>query len=306
MITQVPLPPSTGYLSNYVNVGDISNRGIELSTRGTVISTKYGLKWDLFGTYTHNVNNVESLNGGVTQIAVGNTFQGMSIVAAVGHPYGTFYAADITYWNGHAVVDPNTGLPVPTSKPVLKGSFQPKFVASWGTDLTYKGLKLHVLFTTKQGGVFYDQNKSLMDFVGSSTETTTNNRNPYVWANSVYQVGSTNNYLPNTTKFLPYNYWTSEEGQNVLPAQMLVNATYIRLQELALSYKIPQKYYKNSLFGGLEAGIFGNNLLLWTAKSNQYDDPEEFSSGATGNAQGFNYSARPSVRNYGAFLKVTF
>ncbi len=305
LITAVPLPPSSGFTSNYINVGDISNKGEELSIRGTPISTKWGLKWDLFGTYTHNVNNVESLTGNVSQITLGG-FSGMSIVAATGHPYGSFYAADIQYWNGHAVVDATTGMPVPTSKPVLKGSYLPKFQASWGTDLSYKGIKLHLLFTTKQGGQFYSQNKSLMDFVGSAQETTTNNRNPYVWANSVYQVGNTNNYLPNTTKFLPYNYWVTEAGQGVLPAQMLVNASYIRLQEMALSYKIPQKYYKNSLFGSLEAGIYGNNLLLWTAESNKYDDPEQQSMGASGNGQGFNFSARPSLRNYGAFLKVTF
>jgi TonB-linked SusC/RagA family outer membrane protein len=312
LITAVPLPPSSGYLSNYVNVGNISNKGIEVSLRGTPISTKYGLKWTLFGTYTHNVNNVESLNGNVEQTTLGG-FSGMSIVAAVGHPYGTFYASDITYRNGQAVVDATTGLPIPTAKPVLRGSFQPKFLASWGTEVTYKGIKLYALFTTKQGGQFYSQNKSFMDFVGSAKETTTNNRNPYVWENSVYQVGTTNNYQQNAAgsvygavKFLPYNYWTTEAGANVLPAQMLVNATYIRLQEMALSYKIPQKYYQNTFFGSLEGGIFGNNLILWTAKSNKYDDPEATSAGATGNGQGFNFSARPTLRNYGAFLKVTF
>jgi len=306
LITAIPVPPSTGYSSEYTNVGDISNKGEELSIRGTPISTKYGLKWDIFGTYTHNVNDVESLNGGVSQLAVGSTFQGMAIVAAVGHPYGTFYASDITYWNGHAVVDPTTGLPVPTSKPVLRGSFLPKFQASWGTDLSYKGLKLHALFVTKQGGQFYSENKALMDFLGSAPETVANNRNPYVWQNSVYQVGTTNNYLPNTTKFSPYNYYANEIGQNDLPAQALVNASYIKLQELSLGYKIPQKYYKNTIFGSLEAGLFGNNLILWTAKSNKYDDPEETSSGAIGNAQGFNYNARPSLRNYGAYIKVMF
>ena len=305
LITQVPLPPSTGYTANWVNVGDISNSGEELAIRGTPISTKWGLKWDLFGTYTHNVNVVESLNGGVSQITVGG-FQGMAIVAAVGHPYGTFYASDISYYNGHAIVNQQTGLPVPTAKPVLEGSYLPKFQASWGTDLSYKGLKLHVLFTTKQGGQFYSQDKNLMDFVGSSQETTTNNRNPYVWANSVYQVGTTNNYVTNTTKFLPYTYWTTEATNGNLAGQDLVNASFIKLQEVALGYKIPQKYYKNSLFGSLEAGMFGNNLVLWAAKSNKYDDPEASSVGATSNGQGFNFSARPSLRNYGAYLKVTF
>jgi len=307
LITQVPVPPSTGYIANYINVGDISNSGEELTIRGTPISTKWGLKWDLFGTYTHNVSDVESLTGGVNQIALqGGGFSGMEIVAAVGHPYGTFYASDITYWNGHPVVDAGTGLPVPTSKPVLLGSYQPKFQASWGTNVSYKNITLHMLFVTKQGGEFYSENKALLDFDGNSLESTTNNRNPLVWANSVNQVGTTGNYVTNTTKYSPYNYWEGMVGQNALPAQNLVNASYVKLQEAALSYKIPQKYYSKTMFGSIEAGIFGNNLFIWTAKSNKYDDPEETSVGAVGNAQGFNFNARPSLRNYGATLKFTF
>jgi len=302
------LPPSTGFQFNYENVGDITNKGEEFTLRGTPISTKYGLKWDVFGTYTHNENKVVSLTGGVDNVVLGG-IQGMTVVAAVGHPFGTFYANDIQYvmYNGHAsvLVDQYTGLPVATKKPIYEGSFQPKFQASWGTDLTYKGIKLHVLFVTKQGGQYFSENKLLMDFLGSSQETTVNSRNPYVWANSVNEVGSTGVYVPNTTKFLPYNYWVNTEGQN-LPGQGLVNASYVKLQEAALSYKIPQKYYMHSPFGSLEAGIFGNNLLIWTPKSNHYDDPEAVSVGATGNDQGFNFTARPSLRNYGAFLKVTF
>ena len=320
LITSIPLPPSTGYLSQYSNVGDISNKGIELSMRGTPISTKWGLKWDLFGTYTHNVNNVESLTGNVTQVTVGG-FSGMAIVAAVGHPFGTFYAADISYeydpktgW--HPIVDASNGLPVPTKKPVFLGSFQPKFSASWGSEVSYKGLKLHFLFVTKQGGQFYSQNKNLMEFVGSAPETIANNRNPAYWSNSVYVAAGTgvttpptyinNNAANSGAKYVPYNYWVNEVGQNQLPAQDLVDASFIKLQELSLSYKIPTKYYSKSPFGGLEAGLFGNNLILWTPRSNKYDDPEEYSTGATANGQGFNFSARPSLRNYGAFVKVTF
>lgn len=319
LISQVTLPPSTGYGSQYINVGEVSNKGEELSIRGTPISTKWGLKWDLFGTYTHNVNDVVSLNSGGSQVVIGG-LQGMEEVAAVGHPLGTFYASNISYEHDatgwHPIVDPGTGLPVPTAKPVFLGSYQPKFQASWGTDLSYKGIKLHVLFATKQGGQFYDQNKELMDFVGSAQETTTNNRNPLYWPNSVYvQPGTgvtspavyvTNNAANSGAKYLPYNYWVTQVGQGNLPAQNLVNASYVKLQEVAISYKIPSKYYSKSPFGSLEAGVFGNNLILWTPKSNKFDDPEENTTGAISNVQGFNFSANPSLRNYGVFAKVTF
>ena len=303
LITQAPLPPSTGLGFHYINIGDISNKGIELSARGTPIKTHWGLTWELFGTYTHNKNNVEHLGGGLDNATMGG-YNGLAIVAAIGHPLGTFYGNDIAYYQGHAVVDQTTGLPVATTKAVYKGSYQPRFIASWGTDLSWKGLKLHAVFTCKQGGQFFSRTKMNTDFNGTSQETTVNGRNPYVWNNSVYQVGNTGNYVKNTQAFSPYNYYTNVE--NNVPAQGLIDAGFVRLQEASLSYRIPAKLYKRSPFGSLEASVFGTNLILWTSKSNKYNDPEETSAGATGNGQGFNFTANPSLRNYGISLKATF
>lgn len=309
LIVPVPVPASSGFGFNYANIGDVSNNGVELAMRGTPINTRWGLKWELFGTFTKNKNTVENINSGVENIVLGG-FNGMQIVAAEGRPLGSFYASDISYWQDprtgswHAVVDPATGLPVATSNPVYKGSYQPKFMASWGTDLSYKGIRLHALFVTKQGGKFYSQNKMNMDENGTSEATTVNGRNPYVWENSVYQVAGTNIYLPNTTRFSPYEYYQVQQSQYA--AQGILNASYVRLQELSISYQIPQRYYERSPFGALEAGFYGNNLALWTAKENRYDDPEATSAGAMGNGQGFNYIARPVMRNYGVFVKVNF
>lgn len=303
LITAAPLPPSSGLGFQYLNVGDISNKGIELSMRGTPIKTQWGLNWDLFGTFTRNRNNVERLSGGLENVILGGT-NDMAIVAAVNHPLGTFFGNDIAYHEGKAIVDPITGNPVPTKKPVYKGSYQPRFITSWGTDLSWKGLKLHALFTCKQGGQFYSKTKSDLDFNGTSEASTVNNRNPYIWNNSVNQVGTTNNYVPNTKAYSPYDYFVNVQSK--LPGQFLIDAGFVRLQELSLSYRIPAKLYKRSPFGSLEAGLFGTNLILWTSKSNKYNDPEETSSGSASNAQGFNFTANPSQRNYGISLKATF
>ncbi len=309
VVAAVPLPPSTGFLYNYTNIGEITNKGLELYLKGTPILTKWGLRWNMFGTYTKNVNNVVKLDNGQERITLGG-FQGMSIIAEQGHAFGTFYANDITYVNVNGVkkilVDATTGLPVPTSVPQYKGSYLPRYQASFGTDVSWKGIKLNVLFTTKQGGLFYSNNKVLMEANGTAVETAENSRNLSVWANSVNKVGSTNNYQTNITKYLPYDYYTNIIGKNLLPAQGLVDASYIRLQEISLSYKIPKQLYERTAFGSLEAGMFGNNLFLWTAASNKYDDPEAASVGALSNGQGLNYSSRPSMKNYGVFLKVTF
>ena len=311
LIAAVPTAPSSGFAYNYANVGDVTNKGEEIAFRAAPISTKWGFRWELFGNYMHNVNDVVSLSNNQSYVTLGSA-DGMQTVAAVGHALGTFYGSDIAYWQNpkdgswHAIVDPNTGLPVATTKGVFKGSYQPKFVASWGTTFNWAGLKLNVIFATKQGGQYFSNNKMLEDVNGTAQETTINNRNALVWANSVNQIGSTNNFVTNTTKYLPYDYFVNEIGGKVLPAQGLVDASYIKLQEISLTYRIPRKYYNKSPFGALEAGLYGNNLFIWTPKSNHYDDPEVATAGFTGNNLGINYSAAPSVKNYGFMVKVTF
>ena len=312
VIAAMPIAPSSGFTYNFQNVGDVTNKGEEITLRVTPIKTKYGLKWDIFGAYNHNVNNVESIANTNDNIVLGGA-DGIEMVAAKDHPLGTFYGYDIAYWQNpkdgswHPIVDPSTGLPVASSKPVYMGSYQPKYLLSWGTDVSWGGIKLHFLFTSKQGGQFFSQEKELMDVNGTATETTVNERKPLLWSsNAVNQVGTTNNYVANTTKYLPYNYFVNEIGANKLPGQNLVDASYIKLQEVSLSYRVPQKYYARSIFGSLEGGIYGNNLVEWLPASNHYGDPDVAMANLMGNNTGINYSQRPSVKSYGVFVKMTF
>ena len=79
----------------------------------------------------------------------------------------------------------------------------------------------------------------------------------------------------------------------------------MKLRELSLGYKLPAKWFSNTFIGSGNLSIFGNNLLLWTNQGNDYIDPE-VNSGGAGNEQGFDFSARPSLRNYGFKLGLTF
>lgn len=305
-ITAIPAAPSSGFTQQELNVGDVQNKGIELGIRATPVSTPSGFKWDLFGTYTKNNNEVLSLTNGTSQLVLGG-FSGLNISAAVGHPYGAFYALDLQRDpQGHVIIDPSTGLPLTTAAPVFKGTYQPKFIASWGTTLSYKGISLNLLFVTKQGGYFFSRDKEITDFNGTAAET--ENRATQYFANSVYYNSTTGQYVPNDaahngTMYRPYDYFTTTT--QTVAGVHLVDASYVKLQEASIYYTIPEKYLHRTPFGGLSVGIFGNNLFIWTAKSNKYDDPE-VSSGGASNEQGFNFSQQPSLRNYGASIKINF
>ena len=74
---------------------------------------------------------------------------------------------------------------------------------------------------------------------------------------------------------------------------------------MQLYYQIPANRLSKTPFGSASLGLYGNNLFLWTPKVNKYVDPEMNSTGS-GNDQGFDFTAQPSVRNYGINLKLTF
>lgn len=299
-IINVPIATSSGFTSRTINTGLFTNNGIEIAVRATPVSTRTGFKWDIYGTFTKNNSKVKEIFPGTEQVLLGG-FSGMSIVAAVDKPYGTFYTVtEQRTSDGRIIVDSATGIPLRTATAQYFGTYLPDYQASLGTTLSYKGFTLNILFDTKQGGVFYSRTRDVMSFVGTSKET--ENREERVWENSVY-MGADGQYHTNTTPYSPYTYFTSaglrQESQN------LVDASFIKLREARLTYVFPAKWFERTFVGGASFSIYGNNLFIWTPKSNRYVDPEVNSSGAS-NAQGFDFSAQPSLRNYGMNLRFTF
>lgn len=301
-IVPVSLAPSSGFLSKFINAGKLTNKGIEIAAKFTPVLTHSGFRWDVFGTFTKNTSLVKEIFPGTDQITIGNAINGMTVVAAVGKPYGTFYTNGyLRDPNGNIVVDSSTGRPrIDPKGSMYFGSYQPKFMASWGTSLSYKGFTLYVMFDMKQGGQFFSRTKDLLSFVG--TAKITENRQEQVWPGSVY-MGSDGAYHTNTTAYDPYDFYTTQAGR---PNEyMLTDASYVKLREARLSYSLPHKWLSKTPFGSATISVFGNNLFIWTPKENQYSDPELSSNGA-GNAQGFEFSAAPSLRNYGFNLRFTF
>ena len=301
-IFPIDVSPSSGLSSQIINGGVVSNKGIEIASKIIPVSLKNSFKWEVYGTFTKNNNKVESLKDGVEQIVLGG-YSNMSIVARVGEAYGSFYSQTAKKDpNGNIVVDAVTGLPVLTDKPQILGSFQPKFLASWGTKLSYKGISFNILFDCRQGGLIYSRTKDLQEFVGTSPNTLENNREDFVMPNSVIET-SPGVYEKNTTVMMhPQDYWTDQTDNST----NLIDGSFIKLREMSLSYQFPTKWFKNTKsITGFQVSFFGNNLALWTPKANTFIDPEANSYG-NGNAQGFEYGTTPSLKSMGFSVKADF
>lgn len=301
-IITVPIAASSGFTTQTLNAGLITNKGIELLLRGTPVRTK-NFSWEITGTFTRNRNKVVELFPGTNQLGLGG-FTGGVLVAQVGQPYGSFFGSSfLRDPNGNIVVDATTGYPLIDPQAKIHGNVQPDYLAGLNNSFTYKGFSLSFLFDVRKGGVFYSRTQSLQEFLGTDPRTLYNDRTPFVVPGSVVQDAS-GKYTANTTPVQnAENYWTSFSSTTAM--EHLVDASYIKLRELSFTYRLPSRVLAKTFIKGIVVGISGRNLWLWTPKENTYSDPEASSFG-TGNVQGYEYGTIPSLRNYGVNVRLTF
>jgi TonB-linked SusC/RagA family outer membrane protein len=156
-IIPATLPFSAGGNSIYLNVGDLGNKGFEMSIYGTPIQTK-DFSWDLVFNASWNRNTVKRLMDGVPQLEHSNIDNGaVLVVSKVGESMGDFY----TYLPKQVEVNgemrdviANDGLYLGDYDTRQKvGNAMPKWIGGLGTTFTYKSFALGVMTDFRIGGV---------------------------------------------------------------------------------------------------------------------------------------------------------
>ncbi|MBB6612248.1 SusC/RagA family TonB-linked outer membrane protein [Pontibacter sp. Tf4] len=300
-IIPVPISFATGFGSANLNAATVRNKGVELLVGGIPFENN-DLTWDISVNYTKNKNEVEEVFGG-NEISLGG-LSSAALVITEGRPYGTFKAEDfLRDPQGRIVVNASTGRPRTADEQTYQGTIQPDWSGGLVNTLTYKGLRFSFVFDTRQGGKMYSRTRSTQRFAGTAPETLYNDRQPYIIPNSVVEIGNTGEYEENTVPLTNdnlYSYWGNlPEGSNI------IDASFTKLREVSLSYKLPESIVEKTFFGNIEVGVSGRNLILWTPDENTYIDPEMNSFG-NGNLQGYDFSSTPSTRSWGANIRVTF
>ena len=306
-IFSLNMDPSSGYTAQNTNLGKVRNRGIELLV--SVTPVKVGdFQWDLTWNYTKNHNKVLDLPDELGGEALIWGFSGgTGLYAIEGEEMGVFKAyTSQRDDNGNIVVNASTGLPVSTSDVVKIGTMNNKYQMGFGTMLRYQGVSLSVNFDYRKGGLMFSRTKDIQYFTGNAMQTAYNDRNPWIIPNSVVSDGN-GGYVPNTTPLTPtniYNYWNN--GADEMDAAFLVDKTYLKLRSVVLTWDMPGKWLANTFLTGVSLSLFGNNLFLWTPKSNTFIDPETTSFGNDLEGNFGEYSTNPTSRKLGFNINVKF
>ncbi|SET53085.1 SusC/RagA family TonB-linked outer membrane protein [Hymenobacter actinosclerus] len=95
LLLNKPIPPFLGYTSQLQNVGETSNRGLELQLTGTVVQTE-NFTWTATANTSFNRGRIESLGGDQQEIlnitsGWAGSALGQDFVARVGQPVGQMY-----------------------------------------------------------------------------------------------------------------------------------------------------------------------------------------------------------------------
>ena len=314
-IVSATLAPESGYTSAVRNVGKIRNRGVELTVGLVPVRTK-DFEWDVAYTFSKNVNKVEALWDDVTEYSIYGLSSGPQLKSIVGESIATWVDYKINTvedknspYYGYTIVNAATGLPTyDNTKYETLGKADPDFMMGLNTNLRYKNLSFGASFDYRKGGLMYSATKGIVLFDGNAEETMYNLRDPWVWPHSVVAVaggGYKENNLPVTTQYnvngayYPnYNYVQYREE--------LLDKTYIKLRELNLTYRMPERWFQNiSWLSSVSVGLVGRNLLMWTPKQGLID-PDNTNYGNDLTSQYGEYYSAPSVRTVGANVKLVF
>src|SRR5690606_8265717 len=124
LLNNIAVTPAIGYSGQWINTGEMENKGIELALWATPVKTT-DFAWDINISWGKNKNKVLSLPQGLPALQLASVQSGLSINAVVGEPYGTLYGSDFEYLDGERVIDPNGNYVKTESQNVNLGTFQP-------------------------------------------------------------------------------------------------------------------------------------------------------------------------------------
>ncbi|MES2650001.1 MAG: TonB-dependent receptor [Bacteroidota bacterium] len=311
LLLKVPFPAYSGTTAGwspgamqapYVNVGSMSNRGIDTRVGITNIRNK-NFSWKTDITVSHNTNKVLKLGtgGDDASLVSGNS------KTVVGQPIGSFYGyihdgifATADDFKNHALPADQSGTPrtianagggiwygdrmfkdlngdgiIDTRDQTFLGTPQPKLQFGFNNSLNYKGFDFNIFFSGNLGNKVYNQLpvnqlnplNNTNYFTGVLNYAKTVLVDPAGDRNDVNNVYVTN---PNTTIISLRNDNTNENGR--FTNLFLEDASFIRCKNITLGYNLPQNILAKAHISSLR--VYANVSNAFTITKYTGMDPE--------------------------------
>jgi TonB-linked SusC/RagA family outer membrane protein len=315
LLFSMPLPQYTGFGSYWTNLGEIENRGLELSINGDIIRGG-NLNWTGGANISFNKNEVNQLPNG-TPILVDSRTEVYYTTNALfmtqeGLPIGQFYGlrwtgevyptdesarAHVSSIVGQAPVggtlkyeDFNGDGKIDANDRQIIGNPQPKFFGGFNTQVTWKNFDLGLQFSFVYGNQLFNQ----MRFLSSRGFAYDAARKERVNAWSEPGQITTEHKVLTAT----------DSRDNQFSSKYIEDASYLRLNNLNLGYNFPEKLSKSLNIQRLRIYFSAQNLFTITKYLGF--DPEVNAKSADIRTQGVDIGMIPQVSTYMLGLNLKF
>lgn len=295
-IMAVPLSGATAYSSKVINAGEIENKGYEFQFNAIPFESD-NFQWDLGFNFTKSNSKVISLNEDLESITL-NTLWSVSVEARPGEEFGSIYGNDFLRDNFGRKLITDDGSTQRGDR-VKLGSINPDWYGGITSKIRYKNLSLNTLVSIQQGGEFYSYGRAYRMFFG------TDERSLLGRETGIIETGiNENTGFDNTTPTDPMLKQYSEIFVNEVATDQVLDASNVKLREVALTYDFPAKMLRNTFIQSASLSAIGRNLFFFYNAAGDIDPESSYSSGPAGTA--FEHSSLPSTRSYGLNLKINF
>ncbi|MCV9389289.1 SusC/RagA family TonB-linked outer membrane protein [Reichenbachiella ulvae] len=317
LLLDQPLPGGSLFNSRVANVGELENKGFELTLNG-VIAEKEDFSWDAGIVFSRNQSKVLDL-GGQDRIlfSSGNGNNNINrsatkdVMLRVGDPVGIYYgyvqgdvkntaaeeannpvitgvtagvgAFNLADLDGNGVVDANDQIPLAYTAP--------DFTASFTNTFRYRNWELYTFFNSSYGNEVVNAN-----IVFATTGQYGNN--------SLSELSG--HYLSDVNYDGNYQAVGINDVRQYVRSEFIEDGSFVRLENVTLSYSFDSKFLDKAGLRNLKVYVAGNNLFVWTKYS--WFDPEVNSTWGTASKVGFgkDQGAYPRARVFRVGINFGF
>ncbi len=325
-IMSVAVSKATGYNTALVNAGNISNKGLELQLRASILQNDNGLNWDMTINWAKDKSKIISLytdpvtGQSLTSYTLGSQWS-TNVVAMPGKPWGVIMGTGmVRNADGAVIVDAN-GLPMLKSNMEI-GNVAPDWTGGINNEFRYKNFSFGFLIDIRKGGDFFSISQMFgaysgvlnftaesdfrenglvlgKDFLGGTKFVKIVSKN----ATDVTKSTFTDNDIKANAQDFFESYYSNRELS-------IIDGSYVKLREMHLSYDLPKKLFtKRNLIKSGTLSLVGSNLAtLWLAKNNlaKIDPETSVNNGTNNGGVGLETTSYPPSRSYGIKLSFTF
>ena len=287
MLLDKNVPQTTGFSSNFLNIGSLQNRGVEVQLNYDILN-RNDLKWNVGANIAFNKTEILEL-GDNEEIAYADDSR---LRHKVGESLYTFrlrdyYGVDPT--NGDALYRDESGNltnDFTQSRYIYPGSPEPKFLGGFNTNISWKGFDLGAFFEFKGGNYVLLIERRYLESDGAQMS---------------------NNQIKTAL-----NYWKKPGDTGVNPKPIAGNATqsnnfgttrflqrgdYLRLKDVTLSYTLPSNVLEKMNVSGLRVYVSAQNI--YTFHDVDWWDPER-------GVDGIGYGIYPMTKSMIGGIELSF